>query len=102
MSLHVAMGYTLGLCGPWCPCSMLAPKTWRTNQLWRQGILFSLLPTTREEWRKAKCERNARLLCGQILDYHWPPETMIKFEKTGGTMTQALLILHTLQWQQPS
>ena len=71
----------------------------------RQGIgLPTYLLTTGEGWPKATRLKTACLLDGQNLDYHChcPPETLIKHQETGGTVTHGLEVLHSLQWHQPS
>ena len=53
---------------------------------------------------KALRHENACLLRGQNLDYHChcSQKTQINFQETGGTVTHALQVLHSLQWHQPS
>ena len=50
------------------------------------------LPTTGEGWPKATRHENARVLDGENLDYHChcPPKTLIKLQKTGGTVTHSV------------
>ena len=67
-------------------------------------VLSNYLPTAGEGWPKAMRHENACLLCGQNLGYHCqcPPKTLLKFQKTGGTVTHPLQVLHTLLRTRPS
>ena len=69
-----------------------------------QGIgLPTYLPITGEGWPKATRHEKACLLDSQNLDYHChgPPKTLRKFQKTGGTVTHSLQVVHSLLWHQP-
>ena len=94
-----------------CLCECASMRSWSKLQKWYPNytqvcILAKpgcCLYTVRWGTPHVSPPLGARFLCWHLgYHCHCPPKTRQKFQETGGTVTHALQVLHTLLWTQPS